>query len=98
MEQLINVANVLYLLSYFVHRILWLRILTVVAASFLAVYFYRRPDPIMAAVYWNLGFIVLNALWILRLVCPILRARRREQCLLPAPIPMDAGSWEARSL
>jgi len=97
-EQLINVANVLYLLSYFVHRILWLRILTVAAASFLTLYFYRLPEPLMAAVYWNLGFIALNALWILRLACPILRARRRAQCPLPAPIPMDSGSWDARSL
>ena len=43
MDYLINIANVLYLFSYLVRDILWLRILTVIAASFLIPYFYLRP-------------------------------------------------------
>jgi len=81
MEPLINVANLLYLASYLVHRILWLRALTVVAASLLTVYFYRRPEPIMCAVWWNLGFIALNVVWIARLLV----ARHRQAHARTAP-------------
>ena len=45
MEVLINAANILYLLSYFVRDILKLRVLTVVAASCLIAYFYFQPEP-----------------------------------------------------
>ncbi len=67
MELLINLANVLYLLSYFVQDMLRLRLLTVVAATCLSAYFYFLPEPLMVAVYWNLGFIGLNLFRIARL-------------------------------
>ena len=68
MDYLINVANVLYLFSYLVRDILWLRILTVIAAVFLITYFYTRPDPLFTAIYWNLLFTGLNIFWIVRLL------------------------------
>ncbi len=68
MESLVHTANVLYLASYSVRDILWLRILTVVAALFLIGYFYFRADPLLAAIYWNLLFIALNLFWIGRLL------------------------------
>lgn len=68
MELMINTANILYLLSYFVRDILRLRILTVAAASCLSGYFYCQPEPLMVAVYWNVGFIGLNLFWIARLL------------------------------
>ena len=68
MEYFINIANILYLLSYFVRDIFWLRVLTVIAASFLTLYFYFQPDPLMTAVCWNLFFIALNVYWVIRLV------------------------------
>ena len=67
MELLINLANVLYLVSYFVQDMLRLRLLTVVAATCLSAYFYFLPEPLMVAVYWNLGFIGLNLFRIARL-------------------------------
>jgi hypothetical protein len=67
MEYLINIANTLYLFSYFVRDVLWLRVLTVIAATCLTVYFYFRPDPLMTVVYWNLFFIALNVYWVFRL-------------------------------
>lgn len=67
-ELLIHPANVLYLLAYMVRDILWLRILTVAAALFLIPYFYFRPEPLMAAIYWNLAFTALNTFWIIRLL------------------------------
>ena len=66
MELLINMANVLYLLSYFVRDMLRLRLLTVVAAGCLTTYFYLQPEPLMTAVYWNVGFIGLNLFRIAR--------------------------------
>ncbi len=51
MEYTIHIANVLYMMSYLMRDILWLRIITVLAASCLVPYFYFRPDPLYAAIY-----------------------------------------------
>ena len=67
MEYFINIANVLFLMSYFVRDMLLLRILSVTATSCLLPYFYFREDPIMTVIYWNSFFIGLNLFWILRL-------------------------------
>jgi hypothetical protein len=61
MDHLINLANVLYLVAYFMRDIRRLRAFTILASSLLAAYFYFRPEPLMAAVYWNLFFGGLNA-------------------------------------
>ncbi len=66
-EILIHAANLLYLFAYMVRDILWLRILTVIAASCLVPYFYLQPTPLMTAIYWNLAFTALNLWWIVRL-------------------------------
>ncbi len=66
-ELLIHAANVLYLFAFMVRDIMWLRILTVVAASFLIPYFYFQPVPLMTAIYWNLAFTALNLFWIVLL-------------------------------
>lgn len=68
MEYLIHIANVLYLFSYSMRDILWLRILTVAAACFLLPYFYFQPEPLYPAIFWNLVFMVLNVYWIIRLL------------------------------
>ena len=72
MEYFIHIANVLYLFSYSMRDILWLRILTVAAACFLLPYFYYRPDPLYAPILWNLVFMSLNVYWI----CKLLLERR----------------------
>ena len=68
MDYFIHAANVLYLFSYLVRDILWLRMLTVVAASTLIPFFYFRPEPLLAPIYWNLLFTALNLIWIVRLI------------------------------
>ena len=68
MEYLINAANALYLIAYFARDMRWLRALTIVAAGLLSAYFFLLPQPVMAAVYWNLLFGALNAWQLLRLV------------------------------
>ncbi len=67
-DLLIHAANVLYLFAFMVRDILWLRILTVVAAACLIPYFYFRPEPLLAPIYWNLAFTALNIFWIVRLL------------------------------
>ena len=68
MEAFIHGANVLYLLSYLMRDILWLRVFTVIAALCLIAYFYLQPEPLLTAIYWNLVFVVLNIYWICRLI------------------------------
>lgn len=60
MDTLIYVANSLYLASYLVRDILYLRVLTILAIICLMLYFGSRPDPLMEVVYWNLLFLALN--------------------------------------
>src|SRR5262245_40738063 len=67
-DLLIHAANVLYLVAFMVRDILWFRILAVVAAACLISYFYFRPDPLMAPIYWNLVFTTVNIYWISRLL------------------------------
>ncbi len=63
----ITAANLLYLISYSVRDILWLRILTVVAALLLIPYYEMQPKPLTDAIYWNVLFIAINVYWIIRL-------------------------------
>ncbi len=57
----INVANVLYLASYSVRDILWLRILSVTGGLCLLPYYYLQPAPLMTPIYWNILFLAINA-------------------------------------
>ena len=61
MQALIHVANVLYLFSYLVRDILWLRLLTIVAGLVLLAYFILLPEPLWAAIGWNVLFSIINA-------------------------------------
>lgn len=60
MDILLHIANVLYLFSYSVKDIFLLRLLTVVAATCLLPYFFFRPEPLLAAIAWNVLFTVIN--------------------------------------
>jgi Popeye protein conserved region len=64
----IFIANVVYLFSYSVRDILWLRIFTVVGASLLIPYYAMEPDPLKASIRWSVVFIVINLYWIVRLL------------------------------
>ena len=60
MEILVYIANILYLLSYFVQDMLRLRVLTIFAAMCLVGFFYFQPEPMLTVVCWNVFFIALN--------------------------------------
>jgi hypothetical protein len=68
MDILINVANLLYVVAYFTTNMLRLRVLTLVAAACLALYFATRPEPLWTVVGWNLFFLALNGFQIARLL------------------------------
>ena len=106
MEALIHSANLIYLVSYVMRDILWLRIFTVIAAACLILYFYFLPEPLLTSVYWNILFITLNVYWIARLVLerrPVqLTADEKQLCelvfRLVSPREMISllkiGTWE----
>jgi hypothetical protein len=64
----INVANVIYLASYSVRDILWLRILTVAGVSLLIPYYAMQTVPLRAAIAWSAVFIAINLYWIVKLL------------------------------
>jgi len=68
LDALVNVANVVYLASYSVRDILYLRILTVFGATLLLPYYYLQIEPLYAPMAWNLVFIAINVYWITRLM------------------------------
>lgn len=72
MDILINAANILYVVAYFTTNMLRLRVLTLAAASCLAIYFVSLPVPLYNVVAWNLFFIGLNLMQLVRLL------RRRQ--------------------
>jgi hypothetical protein len=64
----ITAANIVYLGSYSVRDILWLRILSVVGASLLIPYYMMQTVPLTAAIEWSAVFILINVYWIIRLL------------------------------
>ena len=68
LDVLVNVANVIYICSYSVRDILWLRILTVLGATLLMPYYYLQQTPLWAPIAWNMVFVAINIYWIIRLV------------------------------
>lgn len=80
MEFLINGANILYVAAYFTTNLLRLRLLTMVAAACLCLYFLLQPVPLYNVVAWNLFFLALNTVQVTRL----LLKRRGERGSRPA--------------
>lgn len=76
LEYLIHAANVLYLVSYLLRDILWLRIVTVIAIITLMPYFYVKA--LYPPIAWNAVFLVINGVQIQRIF-----AERR-------PVQLDA--------
>ena len=66
MDYLIHVANVLFLLSYLVRDILWLRLLTIVAITSLLPYY--ADNGLYAPIAWNGVFIAINLYQVYRLL------------------------------
>jgi len=79
MEWLIHVANLLFLASYAVRDILWLRALSVLASTTLIAWFAAAGDaPQWSGIAWQTVFLTINAVRLVRLV-----AERRPVVLAP---------------
>lgn len=83
---LFHLANALYLISYAVRDILWLRAITVLAGLTLISSFLVDPHPPWPAIVWNLVFLVINIVRIHLLM----RERR--------PIPLTADQQHLATL
>lgn len=64
LDVLVNIANVVYLWSYSVRDIFWLRVLTVLAGGLLLPYYYLQASPLWLPIGWNVFFIGINLFWI----------------------------------
>ncbi len=53
-------ANILFCLAYVVRDMVYLRAITIVAASFTFPYFYFQESPLYSAIFWQSAFIVIN--------------------------------------
>ena len=67
LDILASVANVVYLASYSVRDILWLRIFSIVGGALLLPYYYLQVNSLWTAIGWNLVFISINAFWVAKL-------------------------------
>ena len=96
----------LYLASYVVHDILWLRALTVIAALLVIPYYYLQPSPLWLPIEWNVLFVAINVYWIIRLILerrPVLLTAEQQR-LRDLSFPsltareainlFNAGIWE----
>jgi CRP-like cAMP-binding protein len=68
----IHIANAIYLCSYLVKDILWLRALTILAGLVFLGYYAWMPMPLWPAIAWNAVFTAIN----LRQIQLLLRERR----------------------
>ncbi|MCH9686546.1 MAG: popeye domain-containing protein [Deltaproteobacteria bacterium] len=66
MDVFIHIANVLFLASYSVRDILWLRLLSVVGTLSLMPYY--AANGLIPPIYWNSAFLVINGFQIYKLL------------------------------
>src|SRR5262245_48971356 len=68
-ESFLHLANVLYLVSYLVRDILWLRVLTVIAiASMMPYYYWCHETPMYWPMSWQSLFLTVNLVQIAILI------------------------------
>lgn len=53
-------ANTLYVISYMVTNMMWLRVMAIVAATSTFPYFYFQPEPLWLAMFWQSMFLLVN--------------------------------------
>ena len=53
-------ANIIYCLAYLVTKMVWLRMLTIVAALCTFPYFYFQLEPLWSALFWQSCFLLIN--------------------------------------
>ncbi len=64
---LLNTANVLYILSYGVRDVLWLRVLAVIAMVLLMPFYAMQDPPMYDCMAWQCVFLAINIYWIVKI-------------------------------
>ena len=72
-------ANTLYVVSYMLTSMLWLRVLAVIAAASTFPYFYFQSEPLWSALFWQSCFLVVNLVNLLILLYAMRRAHFDEE-------------------
>ena len=54
------IANSLYVVSYMLTSMLWLRVLAIIAAASTFPYFYFQIEPLWSALFWQTCFLMVN--------------------------------------
>lgn len=54
------IANTLYVISYMLTSMLWLRVLAIIAAASTVPYFYFQVEPLWSALFWQGCFLTVN--------------------------------------
>lgn len=54
------IANTLYVISYMLTSMVWLRVLAIIAAASTVPYFYFQLEPLWSALFWQGCFLVVN--------------------------------------
>jgi len=54
------IANSLYVISYMLTSMLWLRVLAIIAAASTFPYFYLQLEPLWSALFWQACFLAVN--------------------------------------
>ena len=67
MEALVSLANILYVATYFTQNLLRLRLMTLCAGCCLITYHACRPEPLLTIIGWNVFFVSLNLVQLIRL-------------------------------
>ncbi len=62
------IANTLYVISYMLTSMLWLRVLAIIAAASTFPYFYFQLEPLWSAIFWQGCFLAVNAVNLLILL------------------------------
>jgi len=55
-----SIANCLYVISYMLTNMFWLRVLAVIAAASTFPYFYFQIEPLWSALFWQSCFLAVN--------------------------------------
>jgi hypothetical protein len=79
MSILIHVANVMYLLSYLVKDILWLRLLSILGGALLMIMYALAVPPLFTPLAWGTVFAGINAYQIYLLVLERRPVRLKEE-------------------
>ncbi len=62
------VANTIYVISYMLTSMFWLRLLAVIAAASTLPYFYLQVEPLWSALFWQSMFLLVNLVNLIILV------------------------------